>query len=548
MKTARHLAVTVIATVLALSLSVPAKPTIQAAANTTQDSAAPTGAEQEMFTKGQKLYLQGNYTQAAEVLENFLRSYPNSIITDLTLLWLGRSYYQVGKFTEAAQAGKRLRAIKDTPFADIYDSELESARREAASRPSAGVIDNPASLHRQPQQQRANSRAVSLASRNRYAGERATSRSSPTREVTSKATKPPARRPTTAGHLNVGLKSNREVTRQRVNSVPENSKRPASANNTTARARVLSSPYRNKSASDNGVRHLAKANQSSRQPVLSATQHRTTQNRQMAAAKPKPASPLSPLRTGAGNHMGFPGRAASFRKPAPRRSSSDANQSVARNISPRRSRGAANARPAVSEQASLKQSSGRKRLIASGTDNAAPAVLNEPAVTGGLYSMIDVFATSALVGTTPPTLVSVISKRVNAKPGEIVYLSFVVRNSGSAKQTYELRVSAPSAPKAKMYVDSNGDGVHQSDELPVTGSPVVELTNGELSLLLEITVPRDAFEGEQYSYTLTVLSVDKEKVVATATSTLTVSSIRASLLPQNVAGDNVALAAVTESP
>jgi len=162
--------------------------------------------------------------------------------------------------------------------------------------------------------------------------------------------------------------------------------------------------------------------------------------------------------------------------------------------------------------------------------------------------MIDASATNLPVGTTTQTLVSVISKRVNAKPGEIVYLSFIVRNSGSARQTYEFRLSAPGAPEAKIYVDSNGDGIHQSDELPITGSPVVELMNSELSLLLEITVPRDAFEGQQYSYTLTVLSSDKEEIVATATSTLTVSSIRARLLPQHVAGDKTVLAALAKFP
>jgi hypothetical protein len=72
--------------------------------------------------------------------------------------------------------------------------------------------------------------------------------------------------------------------------------------------------------------------------------------------------------------------------------------------------------------------------------------------------------------------------------------------------------------------------------------------NSELSLLLEITVPRDAFEGQQYSYTLTVLSSDKERIVASATSTLTVSSIRARFVPQNIAADNAVLAALAKSP
>jgi len=99
----------------------------------TQEPAAPTAAERELYTRGQNLYLQGNYTQSAEVLINFLQTYPNSMIKDLALLWLGRAYYRVGKFVEAEEVGKRLRSIKDTPFAEIYDAELTTARREAAA-------------------------------------------------------------------------------------------------------------------------------------------------------------------------------------------------------------------------------------------------------------------------------------------------------------------------------------------------------------------------------------------------------------------------------
>jgi uncharacterized repeat protein (TIGR01451 family) len=95
-----------------------------------QQEDVPSDAEQAMFTKGQNLYNQGHYDQAVAVLQDFLKTYPRSIITDLTLLWLGRSYMQLGKITEAQRVGQRLHDIKDTPFAEIYDGELETARRE----------------------------------------------------------------------------------------------------------------------------------------------------------------------------------------------------------------------------------------------------------------------------------------------------------------------------------------------------------------------------------------------------------------------------------
>ncbi len=99
-----------------------------------QDQDAPPDAEQAAFNKGQTLYNQGRYEQAAGVLNDFLNNYPNSIITDLSLLWLGRSYIALGRIKEAEQVGERLRGIKDTPFTEIYDDELTSARRELAAR------------------------------------------------------------------------------------------------------------------------------------------------------------------------------------------------------------------------------------------------------------------------------------------------------------------------------------------------------------------------------------------------------------------------------
>jgi uncharacterized repeat protein (TIGR01451 family) len=107
--------------------------TMSVAARSIQED-VPSDAEQALFTKGQNLYNQGHYDQAAAALSEFLKSYPNSIITDLTLLWLGRSYMQLGKIAEAEQVGERLRSIKDTPFSEIYEGELATARRENAGR------------------------------------------------------------------------------------------------------------------------------------------------------------------------------------------------------------------------------------------------------------------------------------------------------------------------------------------------------------------------------------------------------------------------------
>ncbi|MFL6335131.1 MAG: tetratricopeptide repeat protein [Pyrinomonadaceae bacterium] len=101
-----------------------------------QQDDAPSQAEQETFNRGRALFAKAQYEQAATVFRDFLKGHPDSFIADLMLLWLGRSYIELGKFPEAAEVATRLRTIKDTPFSDIYETELQTARAEAAARPA----------------------------------------------------------------------------------------------------------------------------------------------------------------------------------------------------------------------------------------------------------------------------------------------------------------------------------------------------------------------------------------------------------------------------
>jgi uncharacterized repeat protein (TIGR01451 family) len=94
----------------------------------------PPDVEQAMFTKGQNFYNQGRFEQAATTFRDFLKTYPNSIITDLTLLWLGRTYIAQNRLSDAESVVARLRTIKDTPFVEIYEGELQAARTEMAAR------------------------------------------------------------------------------------------------------------------------------------------------------------------------------------------------------------------------------------------------------------------------------------------------------------------------------------------------------------------------------------------------------------------------------
>jgi hypothetical protein len=99
----------------------------------------PPDVEQAMFTKGQNFYNQGRFEQAASTFRDFLKTYPNSIITDLTLLWLGRTYIAQNRLSEAEGIVPRLRTIKDTPFVEIYEGELQAARTEMIARGGAAT-------------------------------------------------------------------------------------------------------------------------------------------------------------------------------------------------------------------------------------------------------------------------------------------------------------------------------------------------------------------------------------------------------------------------
>lgn len=101
-----------------------------------QQDDAPSQAEQDIFNRGRALFAKGQYEQAAGVFRDFLKGHPDSFIADLMLLWLGRSYIELGKYEDADQVAQRLRTIKDTPFVDIYESELTAAKRD---RPASAV-------------------------------------------------------------------------------------------------------------------------------------------------------------------------------------------------------------------------------------------------------------------------------------------------------------------------------------------------------------------------------------------------------------------------
>lgn len=122
-------------------------PSTSPASVAVQQDDTPPDIEQAMFTKGQNFYNQGRFEQAATTFRDFLKAYPNSIITDLTLLWLGRTYIAQNRLADAEGVVARLRTIRDTPFVEIYEGELQAARTEMAAR-GASPQPTPAATER----------------------------------------------------------------------------------------------------------------------------------------------------------------------------------------------------------------------------------------------------------------------------------------------------------------------------------------------------------------------------------------------------------------
>jgi len=97
-----------------------------------QAQEVPGDDEQALFVKGQSLYSQNLYHEAIAIFGDFLKTYPQSQIKDLALLWLGRCHIRVGDVGAAEQIALRLRELPETQFVGLYEEELRVARQSYA--------------------------------------------------------------------------------------------------------------------------------------------------------------------------------------------------------------------------------------------------------------------------------------------------------------------------------------------------------------------------------------------------------------------------------
>lgn len=665
----------------------------------TQDD-EPSDAEQSMFTKGQGLYIQGRYEQAAAVLRDFLKNYPNSVITDLTLLWLGRSYMQLGRLQEAEQIAQRLRAIRDTPFIDIYDSELQAARTERRNSPTPSetrpattpgevattsappVAPRPTPTPRLPTlivrptptpetarvptlaERRATARAEQRQRRINAAAARPTPTPAPT-VARNTNTNPVLPRPTPIipatrrqqPNANQQLASNntsatrsnpptRTTTPVRTPVVtptpvaaPPSSDPALNVSTTTAppptttpadnqtptsgslsftvkqvpnlslalrRAALAASPGQQvqlpltvtntgnkedqfrmetdlpaeyqptfslaQGGTDTGLpilitRQLARGeslevllniripdaapdNQQRKFFVRAASQSNNEIQRIEDASLTVVAAALA-ANSGVSQETVMPGE--TFQQTISVRNQGSATAKSARAdfvFNPDFELVSANPSPLVYDRASRTAIWSLGDVDSRGTRDISvtlravgDALANTRSLGRGTMRTASLIVPSNFdgptvnVGRVTRARIDAVSTGLTATPGDTVFVPFVVRNPGNYSETYDLRITAPGAPAATIYADTNGDGRHQDTEPSVTQTAALDSRGGQFPLLLRVDIPRNTPDRQQYAYNLVVRAMAQNSVASEASTVLTVAAPRVRVRSEQVTGE-----------
>lgn len=438
-----------------------------------QQDDIPSDAEQAMFTKGQNLYNQGRYDQAATVLQDFLKNYPRSIISDLTLLWLGRSYMQLGKLPEAEQVGTRLRAIKDTPFADIYEGELETARAEIAARPATTPTNTRiSSTAKAPDRQPAGRSQVA-----KQAVPLATPTPTPAPRVArNNPIKPPTNRQPVASKgapTNTGVEGTRPVAR-RINPptttttteiAQNNVASPPSRRGTNRNRRVTPKPSATQPEAVAGQNVASSV--TVKNPVV-RTPNRTQPRTELAANNPPrtiPTATPTPRPTP---------RPTPVPTPAP-----TPVETVARNTT-----------PAITPP-----------VISTPTESSAPQ-------SGGL---------SITVKQVPNLVLALRSNSEFAQPGQSIQMPLTVRNTGNKADQFRLETDLPAEFQPTFNLVQSGGGA----ELPVLVTP--QLAPGATAeVVLNMRVPETAADGQQLKFFVRAASQADYQILKVADGSINV--------------------------
>jgi uncharacterized repeat protein (TIGR01451 family) len=641
----------------------------------------PSDAEQAMFTRGQKLYNDARFDQAATVFKDFLKTYPNSIISDLTLLWLGRSYIALNRLPEAEQVAQQLRRIRETPFVEIYEGELQAARKDSASRGAAAAArpsPQPPNNTRPPQHSAAATPLPSPAPRTMGGATRGQQAQSRQPALVAEARPPavsngaanPTPLPITPNHRNGGRRPRGAQQSAAVNSQPQVAPPQAAMNRPVVRPTPLPAPTPrraeiarvNPTPATPSRRAEPTESVSTTPPVTSSAPGeqggaaftvKQVPNLALAlrranlAASPGQSVQLPLSVTNAGNKedqfrletdlpaefqptfslasggqdTGLPilvtpqlargqtldvllnirvpetasdGMQRRFIVRAASQADfqisrvSDASMSVVAaalagasavardSVQPGetftqtisvRNRGSAAARSAradfvfspdfelvnadplpiaydrdsrtaVWSLGDLDASAGREIKL---TLRAVPdALAANRSVGRGIMRTQSLPVPSNFdgptinVGRIPRARAEAVSAGLTTTPGDIIFMPFNVRNPGNYPESYALSITAPGAPNAVIYADTNGDGQHQDGEPTVTQTAALEPRGGQFPLLLRVEIPRTTADRQQFAYNLVARAMQSNRAASEATTVLTVAAPRVRVRTEQV--------------
>ncbi|MGC9384591.1 MAG: hypothetical protein ACP5D6_08340, partial [Kosmotogaceae bacterium] len=133
----------------------------------------------------------------------------------------------------------------------------------------------------------------------------------------------------------------------------------------------------------------------------------------------------------------------------------------------------------------------------------------------------------------------------NADPGSYAYFPLDVVNNSDAADTFSLSADLPAGYTVRFYIDTNGNGVLDPDEMiPITNTGQIDANSG-IRIIARVTVPGDAlYTGESEQVEFFATSLTRPSVEDSQINTITVNAVRSiTLLPSRngsaVPGQNI---------
>lgn len=136
-------------------------------------------------------------------------------------------------------------------------------------------------------------------------------------------------------------------------------------------------------------------------------------------------------------------------------------------------------------------------------------------------------------GTATDTNVDTSQVNKNADPGSYADFPLDVANLSDAEDTFSLSASLPEGYTVRFYIDTNGNGVLDDDEMvPITNTGQIGANSG-IRIIARVTVPADAvYTGTAEQVEFFATSLTRPSIEDSQINTLTVNAVRSiTLLP-----------------